>query len=77
MPKLILEFNLPEEQYEADIANKAMDLRCLVNDLENILRSASKHETIFGRKATKTEIKFSSELRDWLHRKLQDKNIQD
>lgn len=43
MPKAILEFNLPEEEYEFDKACKASTLQFALEDVRDILRSKVKY----------------------------------
>lgn len=43
MPELILKFNLPEEQTEADMATNAIGLFSAIHDFKNELRSKLKH----------------------------------
>lgn len=42
--KATLEFNLPEDQSEYDLCNKAFDMRLALNDMRNYLRSKVKYE---------------------------------
>jgi hypothetical protein len=41
--KAILEFNLPEEQREFEIANQSTDMLCIIGNLEDTLRSYLKY----------------------------------
>ena len=43
MPKAILEFNLPEEQAEFDLAVAGGKLSSVLEDIRNAIRSALKH----------------------------------
>jgi len=43
--KAILEFNLPDDQEEYDLAVKAQDMMRSLNDVRNYLRAKSKYET--------------------------------
>lgn len=43
MPELILKFNLPEEQTEADMATNATGLFSAIHDFKNELRGKLKH----------------------------------
>ncbi len=45
--KAILEFNLPEDQKEFEIANKSADMYAVICHLEEILRSYRKHGNDF------------------------------
>ena len=41
--KAILEFNLPEDQREFEIANQSKDMLCIIGNLEDALRSYLKY----------------------------------
>jgi hypothetical protein len=41
--KAILEFNLPEDQREFEIANQSKDMLCIIGNLEDTLRSYLKY----------------------------------
>jgi hypothetical protein len=41
--KATLEFNLPEDQREFDIANQSKDMLCIIGNLEDTLRSYLKY----------------------------------
>lgn len=41
--KATLEFNLPEDQNEYDTVNQAYKMQSFISDLEQLLRSWSKH----------------------------------
>jgi hypothetical protein len=43
MPKVTIEFNLPEESEEYKITTNAMEYYCALCDLDNDLRNALKH----------------------------------
>lgn len=43
MPKMILEFNLPEEQEEAELARRGMDYHSLLHDWGQLMRGWDKH----------------------------------
>ncbi len=43
MPKAILEFNLPEEQAEFDLAVNGDKYRIALEDLRDVLRTNAKH----------------------------------
>lgn len=44
MPKVIIEFNLPEEQFEYDEATKARSYSRTIEDLDNYLRGKIKYD---------------------------------
>jgi len=43
MAKAILEFNLPEDRVEHEIAVHAMDFACVLSNLDDILRGCLKY----------------------------------
>ena len=45
--KAILEFNLPEDQREFEIANQSRDMLCIIGNLEDTLRSYIKYGHVF------------------------------
>jgi hypothetical protein len=45
MSKAILEFNLPDDQYEFDLAVKAPDMRSALEDIREYLRANVKYQT--------------------------------
>lgn len=51
MSKLTLEFNIPEEQQEADISVNAQRLHSTLFDFMNHIRSKRKHGTLKEQKA--------------------------
>jgi hypothetical protein len=44
MPKSILEFNLPEEEVERDMAHKAGDMYAVITMMEQHFRAHVKHD---------------------------------
>jgi len=71
MPKLILRFNLPEEQYEAEAASKAQDILAGVTDFMAWIRNQVKYMDIPESKREVLE-----EVRDQLYLYLNDHDIQ-
>lgn len=59
MPIAKLEFNLPEEKSEFNIANKAGDYYCALWDMQEFLRSKLKYEEL-----TEVEEKVYTEVRE-------------
>lgn len=45
MPKATLTFDLPDEQTEHEMANKAADMWCVLNNLDQELRSHIKYDS--------------------------------
>lgn len=43
MPKVILEFNLPDDKHDAEVAQKAWEFVFVIQDLDNHLRAINKH----------------------------------
>lgn len=46
MPKAILEFKLPEEKEEFDLARKGAHYSCVIEDLDNFLRGKIKYSNL-------------------------------
>lgn len=44
MPKAILEFNLPEDLSEYNLANNASNYYCAIDDIKNYLRKIRKYD---------------------------------
>lgn len=44
MPKAILEFSLPDEQEEFEVAQNGQKYLCILTELQNYLRDKSKYE---------------------------------
>lgn len=63
--KAILEFNLPEEEREYQIANQARDMLCVIGNLEDALRSYLKYGHTF-----KTPEEALQSIRTRLHEEL-------
>ena len=72
MPKAILEFNLPEEQTEFKTACQATDLKLVIYDFDNHLRSLYKYADAG---MTDEEHKLLEVLREKLNDLLQERNI--
>lgn len=62
MPKAVLEYNLPEETEEFDLAQNGSHYFCVIEDLDNYLRSLIK----FGNLPMEKE-EIYQEIRDKLH----------
>ena len=63
--KAILEFNLPEEEREYQMANQARDMLCVIGNLEDTLRSYLKYGHTF-----KTPEEALQSIRTRLHEEL-------
>lgn len=70
MPELILKFNLPEEQTEADMATSALGLFSAIHDFKNELRGKLKHGNY-----TDDEYAILDQLNDLFHEILENNNI--
>lgn len=46
MPKATLTYNLPEEEYEFELACKALHLQVVIDEFDNYLRGRLKYETL-------------------------------
>ena len=68
MSKVILEFDMPEEAAEANLALKGGEYFVVLHDLDQKLRDITKHENnpFGGGKATKAQIKLAEQLREYL-----------
>ena len=72
--KAILEFNLPEDQEEFDVATKAMDWSILVWDIDQSLRSLLKYGV--PHKEEQTAAEALEHLREELHNIMEEKGLQ-
>jgi len=70
--KGILEFSLPEEQEEFDVANNAWKFKSVITGLDNKLRSILKHEQDSH---TPDEHKCYQKIRDLLHELVKDNDV--
>jgi hypothetical protein len=70
--KAILEFDLPEEQEEFDVANNGWKFKSAIWEIDNKLRSILKYEQDSH---TEQELYCYEEIRSFLHNTLKDKNI--
>ena len=68
MSKLILKFNMPEEETEANFALKGGEYFVVLHDLDQKLREITKYENnpFSGGKATKEQIELAEQLRAYL-----------
>ena len=68
MSKVILEFDMPEEAAEANLALKGGEYFVVLYDLYQKLREITKHENnpFSGGKATKEQIKLAEQIREYL-----------
>lgn len=72
MPEAILKFDLNEEQYEFEQAVNAGKYRSVLWDLDQFLRSKTKYASD---DATEEQIAAYYELRDELHKLMEESNI--
>jgi hypothetical protein len=68
MSKVILEFDIPEETAEANLALKGGAYFVVLHDLDQKLRDITKYENnpFGGGKATKEQIELAEKLREYL-----------
>ena len=68
MSKVILEFDIPEETAEANLALKGGEYFVVLHDIDQKLRDITKHENnpFGGGKATKEQIELAEQLREYL-----------
>ena len=66
MPKAILEFNLPEEQYEFESAHNGSKFRCVLSELDTFLRNKIKYEDLTGKDSYEELCKTREELHSLL-----------
>jgi hypothetical protein len=64
--KAILEFNLPEEQNEYEITQRANDYLCLIWDLQEKLRSNLKYEDTMLN---------AEQIQEWLYEELNNRKL--
>ena len=75
--KAILEFNLPEDQEEFDVATKAMDWSILVWDIDQSLRDLLKYGVPhIAPKEEQTVDQVLEHLREELHNMMEEKGLQ-
>ena len=68
--KSILEFNLPEEEEQFNVASKGMDWALIVWDIDQLLRNKLKYG------APTHHVHLLEELRDTLNNLVEDKGLQ-
>ena len=68
--KAILEFNLPEEEEQFNVASKGMDWALIVWDIDQLLRNKLKYG------APTHHVHLLEELRDTLNNLVEDKGLQ-
>ena len=72
MPRVTIEFNLPDEQYDFEQTVNAGKYRTVLWDLDQFLRSKTKYASD---DATEEQIAAYYELRDELHKLMEEYNI--
>jgi hypothetical protein len=68
--KAIIEFNLPEDNYEYNITNNASKYLSVLFDYDQWLRSKLKYDDVSGE-----ELEIIQKCRDMLHQVLQENNV--
>ena len=72
--KAILEFDLPEDKEEFEVASKAMDWSILAWDIEQYIRNRLKYQTEkLDTSSAKEELEF---LRNQLHEMMEENGLQ-
>ena len=72
--KAILEFNLPEDKEEFDVASKGMDWALLVLHIDQYIRNRLKYQTEkLDTSSAKEELEF---LRNQLHEMMEENGLQ-
>ena len=68
MSKLILKFDIPEEQSEANCALKGGEYFVVIHDLDQKLRDITKYNNnpFAGGKATEEQIQLAEQIREYL-----------
>lgn len=68
MSKLILEFDMPEEAAEANLALKGGEYFVVLHDIDQKLRDITKYgnNPFAGGKATEEQIQLAEQLREYL-----------
>jgi len=68
MSKLILKFDIPEEQAEANLALKGGEYFVVLHDLDQKLRDITKYNNnpFSGKPATMQEIQLAEQIREYL-----------
>ena len=68
MSKVILEFDMPEEAAEANLALKGGEYFVVLRDIDKKLRDITKHKNnpFSGGKATEEQIQLAEQLREYL-----------
>jgi hypothetical protein len=71
MSKLILKFNLPEEETEANFALKGWEYSLILHDLCQKLRDITKYgnNPFNGKTASEKEILLAEQIREYLNEK--------
>jgi len=72
--KAILEFNLPEDEEQFNVASKAMDWSILAWDIDQYIRNRLKYQTEkLDTSSAKEELEF---LRNQLHEMMEENGLQ-
>ena len=75
MPKAILEFNLPEDKEDFEMASNSGQYHCILWDMDQFLRQIIKYEDP-KTKEEKLRQKFAEEFREYLYEQMRDRNIE-
>lgn len=75
MGKVIIEFDSVEEQDDINMALNGYKYSVILHQLDNDLRSITKHGVYRNREATDQEIELAQELRDSIQSYLSEYNV--
>jgi hypothetical protein len=75
MGKVIIEFDSIEEQREIDDAMNGWRWKATLHDLDQELRSVTKHGFLNNRQATNIEVEIYDRIRDMIREKMADNDL--
>lgn len=75
MGKVIIEFDSVEEQYDINMALNGYKYSVILHQLDNDLRSITKHGIYKNIEATEQEIELAQDLRDSIRSYLSEYNV--
>lgn len=73
--KAILEFNLPDDNYDYKLCNMSAGMHTVLWEFDQVLRSCVKYESFDGRQLSAEEMEFAQKLREQWFQLLQDNKI--
>jgi hypothetical protein len=75
MGKMTLEFDLVEDERDIDDALNGWRWRATLHDLDQELRSVTKHGFLNNREATSLEVEIYDRIRDMIREKMADNDL--